>query len=78
MPNPNLVRVKLPTGREVTVGRSFAKSHKLELVDKPATAKSGGARRTKSRTSIADAVDSKKSKTREGSSSAASSEEETK
>lgn len=31
-----LVRVKLDDGTEVSVGSSFAKSHKLKVLDKPA------------------------------------------
>lgn len=31
-----LVRVKLPSGGEATVGEAVAKKHKLEVLDKPA------------------------------------------
>lgn len=77
MPKPNLVRVKLPDGQEATVGVSLAKTHGLEVVDKTAADKTGAGRRSKPRTSIADAVESKKN-TRKGSVPSASSEEEIK
>jgi len=44
---PNLVRVKLPTGVEVTVGEVFAQSHNLKPLDKPATDPHGRALPTK-------------------------------
>jgi hypothetical protein len=33
---PKLVRVKLPTGAEASVGESFAKNHKLTVLKEPA------------------------------------------
>lgn len=43
---PELVRVKLDSGAEKTVGAAFAKSHNLKVLDKPAT-RHGRAIRTK-------------------------------
>lgn len=42
-----LVRVKLPDGAEVSVGKSFAQSHGLEPLNKPAADARGNAIRTK-------------------------------
>jgi hypothetical protein len=76
MPESQLVRVKLPSGREATVGASLAEKHGLQVLDKPATDASGVARPAKPRISIAEAVENQKHES-EGSASA-SSEEETK
>jgi hypothetical protein len=38
-----LVRVRLDSGAEATVGASFAESHGLEVLDKPATTRLGKA-----------------------------------
>ena len=47
------VRVKLENGSEATVPAGFAKSHKLEPLDKPATHNDGTALPAKHKTTIA-------------------------
>ena len=39
----DLVRVKLDSGAEVTLGRAYAEAHDLTVVDKPAVDKRGAA-----------------------------------
>lgn len=78
MAKPKLVRVKLANGLEASVGESFAKSHDLKVLDKPATDRAGRARRTKPKTSVAKAAASKSTSNTEGSDQPASSKEESK
>ena len=57
----NLVRVKLPTGAEASVGESFAKTHGLRVLDKPADDPNGRAIADKPKTSVATAAEKKSS-----------------
>lgn len=72
----HLVRVRLGDGTEASVGEVFAKTHKLTVLDKPAT-RHGRAIPAKPRTSVAQSADSKNTTTA-GSDKSASQKEESK